>query len=313
MHESNMLLYAADLHLFDGEGGGAAPAAAASAGEAQGTVPGNTRRGKSGEYANVVFGRQDSDAGNQTNADESASGQTEQTRATKESRKADFRALVEGEYKDIYTEETQRILNRRFKETRNLEKAVEAQKPLIDTLMRRYGVTDGKIETQTQAVNDDSSYWERVSMESGMPVEQCKRLEALEAENARLARDDKVNAQVAQWTAEADEMKARFPDFDFEAEIENPRFIAMLKSGVPVEHAYKVLHMDELMQNVVQTTAQQAEKRVVDNVRSRGTRPQENGTASRSAITVKDDVSRLSKEDRAEIARRVARGEVIKF
>ena len=87
----------------------------------------------------------------------------------------------------------------------------------------------------------------------------------------------------------------------------------MLKSGVPVEHAYKVLHMDELMQNVVQTTAQRAEKRVVDNVRSRGTRPPENGTASRSAITVKDDVSRLTKADRAEIAKRVARGEIVKF
>lgn len=308
MHKNDMLLYAADLHLFDGEGG-AAPAAAAE-GEAQSTVPGNTRRGKSGEYANVAFGKQDSAAGDQTDVQ---NGAPEPTKATKESRKADFRALVEGEYKDIYTEETQRIIDRRFKETRNLEAAMRAQQPLIDTLMRRYGVTDGKIETLTQAVNDDSSYWERVSMESGMPVEQCKRLEALEAENARLARDDKVNAQVAQWTAEADEMKARFPDFDFETEIENPRFIAMLKSGVPVEHAYKVLHMDELMQNVVQTTAQRAEKRVVDNVRSRGTRPPENGTASRSAITVKDDVSRLTKEDRAEIARRVARGEIIKF
>lgn len=313
MHESNMLLYAADLHLFDGEGGGTAPAAAASAGEAQGTVPGNTRRGKSGEYANVVFGKQDSDAGNQTNAGENASGQTEQTKATKESRKADFRALVEGEYKDIYTEETQRILNRRFKETRNLEKAVEAQKPLIDTLMRRYGIANGDIEALTHAVDNDSTYWERVSEETGMPAEQCKRLEMLEAEHEAHTREVQVRGQVAAWQEEADAMAARFPDFDFAAEIENPRFLAMLKSGVPVEHAYKVLHMDELMQNVMQTTAQQAEKRVVDNVRSRGTRPQENGTASRSAITVKDDVSRLSKEERAEIARRVARGEVIKF
>ena len=313
MHESNMLLYAADLHLFDGEGGGAAPAAAASAGEAQGTVPGNTRRGKSGEYTNVVFGKQDSDAGNQTNAGESASGQTEQTRATKESRRADFRALVEGEYKDIYTEETQHILNRRFKETRNLEKAVEAQKPLIDTLMRRYGIANGDIKALTQAVNDDSSYWERVSEETGMPAEQCKRLEMLEAEHEAHTREVQVRGQVAAWQEEADAMAARFPGFDFAAEIENPRFLAMLKSGVPVEHAYKVLHMDELMQNVMQTTAQQAEKRVVDNVRSRGTRPQENGTASRSAITVKDDVSRLTKDERAEIARRVARGEVIKF
>ena len=59
--------------------------------------------------------------------------------------------------------------------------------------------------------------------------------------------------------------------------------------------------------------AAQAQKQVVDNIRSRGSRPAENGTVSRSGFTYKSDVSKLSKEDRAEIARRAARGETITF
>ena len=52
-------LMRADLHLFDGEGGGAsAPAAAEGAqGEPNGTVPGNTRRGKTGE-TKTLYGKQ---------------------------------------------------------------------------------------------------------------------------------------------------------------------------------------------------------------------------------------------------------------
>lgn len=310
---NDVKLFAVDLMLFDGEGGDGAGNATAQ-GDTSGAVPDSTHRGKkSGEYANIVFGKQNSDAGN---ADPEPQGGSNSTKATKESRKAAFRDLVNGEYKDIYTEDTQRMIDRRFKETRGLEAKVSAQQPIIDTLMRRYGISDGNIEALAKAVNDDTAYWERVSEQTGLPPEQCKRLERLEQlemQNAELLRERSVKKQVSAWYAEADALKARFPNFDFEYELENPQFVSMLKSGVPVEHAFKVLHMDELMQSVMQTTAATTEKRVVDNVRSRGARPQENGTASRSAVTVKDDVTRLTKKDRAEIAARAARGEIIKF
>ena len=43
---------------------------------------------------------------------------------------------MNGEYKDIYTEETQRIIDRRFRETRNLEQQVGQYQPVIDMLMQ---------------------------------------------------------------------------------------------------------------------------------------------------------------------------------
>ena len=89
----------------------------------------------------------------------------------------------------------------------------------------------------------------------------------------------------------------------------NPDFLALLQRGVSVEQAYKVLHMDDFLSKA---TAQ-AEKTVTDNIRARGARPQENGAAPKSAVVVKDDVSKLTPADRAEIARRAAMGETITF
>ena len=76
-----------------------------------------------------------------------------------------------------------------------------------------------------------------------------------------------------------------------------------------MEQAYKVLHMDDFLSKA---TAQ-AEKTITNNIRARGARPQENGAAPKSAVVVKDDVSKLTPADRAEIARRAAMGETITF
>ena len=80
-----------------------------------------------------------------------------------------------------------------------------------------------------------------------------------------------------------------------------------------MQHAYEVCHLDDIKAGVAATQAQATEKQIVSSIRAKGARPQENGTAAQSAFVVKDDVSRLTKAERAEIARRAARGEIIEF
>ena len=104
-----------------------------------------------------------------------------------------------------------------------------------------------------------------------------------------------------------------YPSFDLNAEVKNPQFLSMLRAGVPVQHAYEVVHMDQIKAGVAAMQAKATEKQVVDGIRAKGARPQENGTTSQGAFIVKDDVSKLSKRDRAEIIRRAARGEHIEF
>lgn len=331
------------LDLFDGgaaaggDGAGAAAPASQNGDGAKGgsqAAPGSTRRGKSGEFQNVLFGKQSTPAaageggGQEGQQQSSVAGSDKDkqpgvttTSDTLEARRKAFQDLVNSEeYKDIYTEETQRIINRRFRETQNLEQQVARNQPLIDMLMQRYKISDGDIGKLTAAIENDDAYWSEAAEEAGMSVEQYKQFQKLQRENAALMRDQQqrrsqqaAQQQLQKWYGEAEQVKGVYPSFDLNAEVKNQQFLSMLKSGVPMQHAYEVVHLDDIKAGVAKMQAKATERQVVDGIRAKGARPQENGTTSQSAFTVKDDVGKLTKAERAEIARRVARGEIIKF
>ena len=85
----------------------------------------------------------------------------------------------------------------------------------------------------------------------------------------------------------------------------------MLRAGVPVRDAYEVSHLGDIQARNAAKAAAEMEKRVMDNVRAKGMRPNENGTTSQPGVIVKNDPSKFTKADREEIARRVRRGERI--
>ncbi len=105
------------------------------------------------------------------------------------------------------------------------------------------------------------------------------------------------------------QVQAEYPGFDLRAELKDRGFFRLVRSGVPVRQAYELSHMEEIKAKAARNAAQQMAARM----RARSARPAENGTSSRSAVTVKSDVSKLTSAERAEIARRVARGETIAF
>lgn len=320
------------LNLFDG---GAAPAAGETGEGAQAEAqasPGRSRRGKTGGLDRVVYGKQPSnpDSQNPAHRGTDAGGQGageggnvptpgEEIAVTPQERLAKFRALMEGEYKDLFTQETQRIIDRRFKETKGLQEALEAQRPVLELLAEKYGV-EANPEKLVQAIEADSELWGRAAEEAGMSVEQYKQFQKLQRENrlfqeqmARQRSQQAAQQQLGAWEEEARQVKAVYPEFDLAAECQNPRFLAMLKARVPVQHAYEVLHLEDIKGGVARSVAQTTEKRVAASVQANASRPVENGVSSQSGITIKSDVSKLTAKDRAEIARRAARGEQIIF
>lgn len=328
------------LDLFDGgaaAGGDGAGATAPASQNGDGTkggsqaAPGSTRRGKSGEFQNVLFGKQrapaEAGADGQTGQKQSSDAGSDKgkqpgvttTSDTLEARRKAFRDLVNSEeYKDVYTEDTQRIINRRFKQTQELERQVGSYQPVIDMLMQRYKVTDGDMAKLTAAIENDNAYWSEAAEEAGMSVDQYKQFQRLQRENAALLRDQQqrrgqqaVQQQLQKWYGEAEQVKGLYPSFDLATEVGNPQFLSMLKAGVPVQHAYEVIHMEEIKAGVAKMQAKATERQVVDGIRAKGARPQENGTASQSAFTVKEDPHKWTKKDREEVIRRVARGETI--
>lgn len=294
------------LDLFDGEGG-----QGGTQGNPGGTPSGGESRAAQTPGNGAGEGKQspEGDASNPSDAGKKLSPE--------ERRKA-YRSMVDGEYKDLYTEDTQRLIDRRFKQTKTLEQQVANQQPILDMLMQRYKIADGDLGKLTKAIEDDNDYWSAAADEAGMSVEQYKQFQKLQRENEQLRRTQKqrqnqeaAQKQLQQWYKDAEEVKSIYPDFDLAAESQDREFLAMLKVGIPVRTAYEVKHMDKIKETVAQATAKQTEKQVVDGIKSKGSRPTENGTAGKSAFTTKQDVSKWTKKDRAEIARRVAMGEKI--
>ena len=142
----------------------------------------------------------------------------------------------------------------------------------------------------------------------------------MERENADLRKQmqeqktqENANKLYAGWMNQAEEAKKVYPSFDLRAEMQNPKFVDLLRSNIDVRTAYEVLHKDEIIPAAMQFTAQTVQSKIAKDIAAQGARPAENGMSSGSPAVVKSDVSQLSRADREEIRRRVARGEKIRF
>lgn len=322
-----------DLTLFDGgaaaggAGSGTAAGAAAPTGQSNtaGTQaqPESSQRAKKGknEFSNVVYGKaptgEEAD-GNKAPDAEGTDGKDE--KAKPEDKSAKFRELINGEYKDVYTAETQKIIDRRFRDYKTLQETLDKYKAISDTLAAKYGIEDGDPDKLMEAIEKDNALWESAAEDAGMPVDKYREYQAMLRENRRNAellrrvqQQQAVSNQMRVWNEQAEGMKEKYPDFDLVTESQNPEFLAALKAGMSIEKAYRAVHYEELMQKEIAAASKSTEKAVVDNIRAKGTRPAENGVSSQSGIVFKSDPSKLTKKDRAEIARRVAQGEKISF
>ncbi len=170
----------------------------------------------------------------QTGEKESAPAAGEQANT---SREKEFRALMEGDYKDLFTAYFQETFNRRFKEHKQIEAEQESAKAVLNAVKECYG--------------------------------KCSKEELLDA----------IRAETGLKNAPT-EAQGPLPE----------------KGG------------DAAREDAARLSAE-AEMRVIAHIRARGMRPAENGlslTGAPVGIT-----GRLTREERAEMARRAANGERI--
>ena len=305
------------LQLF-AEGAGGAGAGAGDGGTAQGqgateaaALP-QTKGAKSNPLANVKYGIQEEAA-------PAAEVQNEFSVAQPD-RNAEFEKLIKGEYKDLYDARVQDTIQKRLKSSKETVDRYNALTPTLEMLGKKYGVDATDIEALNRAIEEDNSFYEEEALEKGISVQQLKEIRKMERENAELKaqmeeaqRQENGKKLYAAWMQQADEAKKVYPSFDMRTEMNNPKFVDLLRSNIDVRTAYEVLHKDEIIPAAMQFTAQTVESKLAKKIASNGARPTENGMSSQSASLVKSDVSQLSKADRAEIIRRVQRGEKIRF
>ena len=307
-----------NLQLFaEGAGGDGGTGSEGATGVTATNAVSQTKKGvKSNPLANVVYGKQD-DAAQvpdvQTNTTVAESVQ-------QPDRNAEFEKLIKGEYKDLYDARMQDTIQKRLKGTKETVDKYNALTPTIEMLAKKYGVDANDITALNKAIEEDDAYYEEEALEKGVTVEQLKEIKKMEKENAELKRQmQEKNAKekgaqlYAQWMDQAEKAKNIYPSFDLRAEMNNPKFVDLLRANIDVRTAYEVIHKDDIIPAAMQFTAKTVEQKLTNKIIANGARPTENGISSQSATVVKSDVSQLSKADRDEIIRRVQRGEKIRF
>lgn len=301
------------LQIFAEGAGAGAGAGDGGTAEGQGVTAAaalpQTKGEKANPLANVKYGIQEEAA---------PAAEVQQTAAP--DRNAEFEKLIKGEFKDLYDARVQDTIQKRLKSSKETVDKYNALAPTLELLAGKYGVDATDIEALSKAIQEDNTFYEQEALEKGMSVKQLKEIKAMERENADLRakmqeaqRQENGKKLYATWMQQAEEAQKVYPSFDMRAEMNNPKFVDLLRSNIDVRTAYEVLHKDEIIPAAMQFTAQTVEQKIAKKIASNGARPTENGMSSGSAAVVKSDVSQLSKADRAEIIRRVQRGEKIRF
>lgn len=301
-----------DMQLF-AEGAADGNAAGANTG-VTGADAALQRKGvKSNPLADVKYGIQEEtppDAGAEQQAGE----------ATPPDREQAFEALIKGEYKDLYDRRMQEAIRKRLRSTQETVDRYNALTPTMEMLAKKYGVKAGDIEGLNRAIEEDDSYYEEEAAEKGLSVEQLKEIKRMERENRQLRQAmneqesrENANRLYQQWMQQEQQMKQVYPAFDLNEELADENFLRLMRSGVDMKTAYEVIHKDDILPAAMQFAAKKVEQKLTNKMRANGARPTENGVQDQSASLTKPDVRMLTKADRAEIARRVARGEKIRF
>lgn len=300
-----------DLQLLAEGGGDGGTGAGGATGATATAAVSQTKGVKSNPLADVQYGVQPTEVATPT---------AEVVENPTEDRNAKFEALIKGEYKDLYDARMQDTIQKRLKGSKETVEKYEALAPTLEILAKKYGVDASDVNALNKAIEEDDSYFEEEALEKGISVEQLKEIRKMERENADLkkqmeeqSRRDNAKRIYSQWMDQAEKTKAIYPSFNLQTELQNPEFVKLLNSNIDVRTAYEVMHKDDIIAGAMQFTAKKVEQKLANKVIANGARPTENGNSSQGAAQTKSDVSLLTKADRAEIARRVARGEKISF
>jgi hypothetical protein len=296
-----------NLQLF-AEGAGDGGTAEGQGVTAAAALP-QTKGEKSNPLANVKYGIQDA-----------APAAEVQKPTEAPDLNAEFEKLIKGQYKEQYDSRVQDTIQKRLKSSKETVDKYNALTPTLELLAKKYGVDATDVAALNKAIEEDDSFFEEEALAKGLTVQQLKEYRKMERENANLKAQmqeqqtkENANKLYAGWMNQAEEAKKVYPSFDLKTEMNNPKFLELLRSNIDVRTAYEVLHKDDIIRGAMQFTAKTVESKIAKKVAANGARPAENGMSSGSTAVVKSDVSTLSKADRQEIIRRVQRGEKIRF
>ena len=287
-----------NLQLFaEGTGEDGGTGAEGTSGESAVAAVPQSRAKNNNPLADVKYGIQEDDA-------QAANVQNQGDAVPPEvDRNAEF-AKFQKEYKAEFDAWAQDTIQKRLKGTKDIVEKYNALTPMFEALSSKYGVDASNPEAIMKAIEEDDSYYEDEAMEKGISVEELKRIRKIERENADLKQQmseeknrERANQLYKSWMEQADSTKTIYPQFDLETEMQNPRFVDLIRNNVDVKTAYEVTHKDEIIHGAMQFAVNTTKQKVANNIRANGARPIENGISSNAPSVVQNDFRNMSLAD----------------
>lgn len=245
-------------------------------------------------------------------ADPAAEGQAEKP--------VSFKDLLKSnpEYMAEHKREIDAHVMRRMKGHNAQMERLNALEPAVQLMASRLGVDPSDTTGLLKALERDKSMVAAKAAELGITEDQYLENEALKnraaflerqiAETQRRAQADRT---VAAWNQQAEELTQIYPGFDLDVEMENDAFTQLLRAGVPVRHAYEVVHRDEIIGGAMQFAVQKTAQKVTNDIRARGMRPAENGAGNGAGSMTRGlRASDMSREDILRLAAEAKRGKI---
>ena len=236
--------------------------------------------------------------------------QSEEAQTTTEPqnvKKATYAELISSDdYKEEHKAYMEKTIGDRLKRYKGVEAQNAQMKGLLETVASKYGVdttAENFIESLTEKVNADDSYYENYAMEHDISPEEARRvvtlerkMQAFEAQEQERQRQEKEREFAMLVQRNAEKTRMQFPDFDLNSELQDERFRRLL--GVTqgdTTAAYMGCHGAQVISGAIQNAAQQITAQTAQAVAANKARPTENGmSGSVAAVTGAEDFNSMS-------------------
>ncbi len=317
-----------DLQLF-AEGAATSGAAVGSTGDGSTGDVGATgdsavtakskNKSKSDPFENVKFGIQKTES--DPEAEGTSSETTDEEGSAEESTDSkDVSSTDEANKPKMYTEEEHKqALDREMK--RRYKARNKALEPILRYASEALGVDIDDIDGMGMAA--ESARKQRYQDEAARTGNDAATIET-NADNAYNVRNyrEELNAIKERNEAQAfnermrgqeDALREIYPDFKFETEISGEKgsvFRNLLKLGFSMQNAYESVYPEKKENRIRADALKEATDKVTASVAAGANRPAESGIANSSAQVLADPKN-LTKAQRAELKKRVRRGEKI--
>lgn len=298
------------LNLFDGDGAGAAQSGGTGGGDGASTGGGEISaeaqaRGRElgvpedlmEDYQRAFYSGRGSDSASGTEKE-----QNNEEAGQEEDADTAFDKLIKGEYKGPWQKRTQALIKERVQKANSERAALEGEmadfKEFAKLLGQKYGTEDPK--ALMSAIRADEDMWRQPAIDSGQTAAEYlnsydKQQEAQrqEEELQALRAEKQMNELNSRLQGLAQKTREQYPDFDLEAEMQNPKFRAALDfaaaqneqqhkaAGTQGEvfdltYAYELAHADELRDNQIKRVSKATASAVAQTIQANRARVPEN-------------------------------------